>query len=189
VKIVSAEFVKGIRGTDAVAVDGTPQVAFVGRSNVGKSSLIAALTHNRALVKVSNTPGKTREINFFRINNKHYLVDLPGYGYARVSPEEKEKLQKLLLWYFTDTSIRPRIVVIVLDVKVGITEFDRQMMQILREQGHPFIIAANKIDKLTKKELAQQFSKIVAAAQGAEVLPVSAAKQEGVKELASMLFV
>ena len=186
--VTSAEFIKGIRGTDPVATDGTPQVAFVGRSNVGKSSLIAALTNNRGLVKVSNTPGKTREINFFRINNKFYLVDLPGYGYARVGPTEKEKLQKLILWYLTDPSIRPEMVVIVVDANVGVTAFDQQMIEILREQKHPFVIAANKIDKLGKRELAARLAEIEKIS-GAEVAPVSAETHDGVKELARILLV
>jgi GTP-binding protein len=187
-KIVSAEFVKGIRGTNEVALDGVPQVAFVGRSNVGKSSLIAAMVHNRGLVKISNTPGKTREINFFRINHKTYLVDLPGYGYARVNPTEKEKLQKLIIWYLTDPAIRPKWVVVVLDVRVGLTEFDMQMLQILQDQKHPFCIVANKIDKLSQKELAVQLANISAAAGGAEVIPTSAVTPRSTDVLVQKVF-
>ena len=188
-KVTSAQFVKGIRGTDGVAVNGIPQVSFVGRSNVGKSSLIAAIVHDRSLVKISNTPGKTREINFFLINQNQYLVDLPGYGYARVGPEEKEKLQKLIIWYLTDKTIRPRTVVLVVDSRVGITKFDTQMIEILTDEGHPFVIVANKIDKLSRKELSEQVRDIKAAAHGAEVFLTSAEKGTGVKELIAALFV
>jgi len=186
--IVSAEFVKGIRGTDSVAYDGVPQIAFVGRSNVGKSSLVAAITNRKNLVKVSNMPGKTREINFFRINGKSYLVDLPGYGYAKVNPIEKDKLKKLLNWYLTDSGVLPKMVVLVLDVKVGITLFDEQMIEVLRLKQHPFIIVANKIDKLSQKELSAQLKEIREAALGAEVVPVSSTRKTGIKALSAMLF-
>ena len=185
---VSAEFVRGIRGTDPVAYNGVPQVAFVGRSNVGKSSLVAAIAQRKNLVKVSNVPGKTREINFFLINKKYYLVDLPGYGYAKVPPKEKDKLKKLLAWYLTDSGILPKMVVIVLDVKVGITVFDEQMIEALRAKQHPFIIAANKTDKLSQKELAAQLKEIREAALGADVVPVSAFRGTGVPGLFSKLF-
>ncbi len=188
-KVTSAEFIKGIRGTDPIAENDIAQVAFVGRSNVGKSSLIAAITHNRHLVKVSNRPGKTTEINFFLINKKYYLVDLPGYGFARVNPKEKEKLQKLIVWYLTDPTIRPRKVVIVIDTKVGITAFDQQMIEILREQGHPFVIAANKIDKLSKNELKKKLEYITIEALGGEVHAVSAIKRHGIDELVRTLFI
>jgi GTP-binding protein len=187
-KVASAEFIKGIRGTDPIAYDGVPQIAFVGRSNVGKSSLIAALTHNKGLVKVSNAPGKTREINFFLIQKKWYLVDLPGYGYARVSPTEKEKLKKLIIWYLTDSGIRPQRVVLVLDSRVGITTFDQQMLEILRDHKHPFSIVANKIDKLTQRELAARLHEIRGVAGGEEVIPASAISATGSKELFKKLF-
>src|SRR3989344_8882012 len=95
-KINSAEFKKGIVGTDVILTDGVPEVAFVGRSNVGKSSTITSLVNRKGLVKTSNKPGKTTEINFFSINNgKCYFVDLPGYGYAEASPKQKESIEKL----------------------------------------------------------------------------------------------
>jgi len=187
-KVTSAEFVKGIRGTNEIAVNGIPQVAFVGRSNVGKSSLIANITHDKSLVKVSNTPGKTREINFFLINKKTYLVDLPGYGYARVNPTEKEKLQKLILWYLTDKTIRPKKVAVVLDARVGVTTFDTQMVQILTEQKHPFCIVANKIDKLSKKELQEVLINIRAKVGDVEIFPTSAIEHKGAEDLAAALF-
>ncbi len=184
-----AEFVKGIRGTDPIVTSDFPQVAFVGRSNVGKSSLIASITQNRSLVKVSNKPGKTSEINFFLINKKSYLVDLPGYGYAKVDPKEKEKLRKLIIWYLTASGAKPKRVVLLLDVKVGITPFDEEMMAVLREEGHPFVIAANKADKLNQKELAAQLRVIREASLGAEVIPTSAIEMDHSGELFQKLFV
>ena len=186
-KVNASEFVKGIRGTDPIVTDGLPQVAFVGRSNVGKSSLINRLCNKRELVKVSHKPGKTVEINFFLINGASYFVDLPGYGYARVSPDEKEKLQKLIVWYLTGSGAKPAPVVLVLDCKVGITDFDRQMIEILTEQGHPFVLAANKVDKLTQKELNKQMDLIKKDAksisESAEVVPTSTLSHDGVRLL------
>jgi len=182
-KVTSAEFVKGIRGTDPIAENDVAQVAFVGRSNVGKSSLIAAILNDRSLVKISNRPGKTTEINFFLINKKFYLVDLPGYGFARVNPKEKEKLQKLILWYLTDPAIRPKRVVLVIDARIGITDFDRQMLEILREQAHPFVVAANKMDKLSKREAAEQLRSVIEAAEGGEVVACSAKMRTGIDAL------
>lgn len=186
-KVSSSVFVKGIRGTDPITAAPGAHYAFVGRSNVGKSSLINALCNKRALVKVSHKPGKTLEINFFLINGSAYFVDLPGYGYARVDPDEKEKLQKLIVWYLANSGAKPRLVVLVLDSKVGITDFDRQMLEILAEQNHPFILAANKIDKLTQKEAAQRISEITKEAEGAEVIPTSNKNQAGVKLLLQRL--
>lgn len=182
-KVSSSVFIKGIRGTDPIVTDMLPQVAFVGRSNVGKSSLINRLCNKNNLVKVSHKPGKTLEVNYFLINDALYFVDLPGYGYARVDPTEKEKLQKLIVWYFTASGAKPVKVVLVLDSKVGITEFDRQMIEILTAEGHPFVLAANKIDKLTQKEASQKLQEITKDAGGAQVVPTSAQSLEGVKLL------
>src|SRR6266516_2479045 len=98
-KITSARFIRGIIGTNDILFDGLPQIAFVRRSNVGKSSVINSLTNRKDLVKVGKKPGKTTEINFFLINERFYFVDLPGYGYARLTPAEREKIRKRMLWY------------------------------------------------------------------------------------------
>jgi GTP-binding protein len=186
-KVQSATFVKGIRGSDKVAEEGKPMVAFVGRSNVGKSSLINALTNRTDLVKVSGTPGKTLEVNFFLINDNAYFVDLPGYGYARVSPEEKQKLQKLIVWFLTTDEFKASTVVLVVDSKVGLTKFDMEMLEILREQNHHFVIAANKIDKLSNNEAKLQMETIGKESGGAQVVAVSAEKKTGLKDLLQQL--
>ena len=188
-KINSAVFVKGIRGTNAITGDGRPAIAFVGRSNVGKSSIINKLCNKRDLVKVSNKPGKTTEINYFLISGKFYFVDLPGYGYANVTPEEKESIQKLIIWYLTSPEVHPQKVVLILDAKVGVTEFDKQMIEILQAEKHPYLLVANKIDKLSQKERAIQLAAIAAAAGNAEVVPCSAALKDGTELLHKRLFV
>ncbi|MHB0865757.1 MAG: ribosome biogenesis GTP-binding protein YihA/YsxC [Minisyncoccota bacterium] len=174
-KITSAEFLKGIIGTDVIITDGVPQYAFVGRSNVGKSSVINSLVNRKDLVKTSNRPGKTTEINFFGINNKKcYFVDLPGYGYAKRSPKEKESIEKLILWYLMYSEATLTKVVLILDSKAGLTAFDKEMIRVLREKGYPLLIVANKSDKLNQKETVAQLRAIKEAAHEATVFLYSA---------------
>ena len=185
--INSAEFLKGIIGTDVILTDGVPQVAFVGRSNVGKSSVINSLVNRKDLVKVGNRPGKTTEINFFGINGrKCYFVDLPGYGYAKRPPREKDKIEKLILWYLMYSESTIFKVVLILDSKAGLTAFDEEMIRVLREKGHPLIIVANKVDKLNQKETSAQLRAIKELAHEAVVVPYSATTAT-VKERDSLL--
>jgi GTP-binding protein len=185
--INSAEFLKGIIGTDIILTDGVTQVAFVGRSNVGKSSLVNSLVNRKELVKTSNRPGKTTEINFFGINGKKcYFVDLPGYGYAKRSPKEKDKIEKLILWYLMYSETNLFKVVIILDSKAGLTVFDEEMIRVLREKGHRLIIVANKVDKLNQKETSAQIRAIKELAHEAVVVPYSATTA-GVKERDALL--
>ncbi|MFI5260437.1 MAG: ribosome biogenesis GTP-binding protein YihA/YsxC [Candidatus Paceibacteria bacterium] len=173
--ITASEFLKGITGSDVILTDGVPQIAFVGRSNVGKSSTINSLLNRKDLVKTSNRPGKTTEINFFGINNKKcYFVDLPGYGYAKRSPREKESIEKLILWYLMYSESTIAKVVLILDSKAGLTDFDQEMIRVLREKSHPLVIVANKMDKLNQKETFAQLRAIKDLAHEAVVVPYSA---------------
>ena len=113
---------------------------------------------------------------------------MPGYGYARVSPQEKEMLQKLIVWYFTTNAFRPFKVVVVIDSKVGLTPFDKEMLEILHDERHSFVIAANKIDKLSNKEVKEQLALIQKESDNADVVPVSAEKKTGTKELLQKVF-
>lgn len=174
-KVNSAEFKKGIVGTDVILSDGVPQIAFVGRSNVGKSSVVNSLVNRKDLVKVSNKPGKTTEINFFAINNgKAYFVDLPGYGYAEASPKQKESIEKLILWYLMYSGTQMHRVVLILDIKAGLTAFDEEMIRVLREHHHPYLIVANKADKLNQRDTSAQMRAIKEAAHEATVFTYSA---------------
>lgn len=154
--ITFAQFLQGTVGDETIISDGTPQVAFIGRSNVGKSSTLNSLAGRNNLVKVGRTPGKTKEINFFTINfstgKKCYFVDLPGYGYAKVSKTEREKLADMIRLYITHANANIKLVVLILDAKVGLTDFDRQVIEYLKAHKRSYLLAVNKIDKLNQKE-------------------------------------
>ena len=178
-KIQSAEFVRGIKGTNPILNSSLPQIAFVGRSNVGKSSTLNALLNRKDLVAVSKKPGKTTEINFFLVNEKIYFVDLPGYGYARADIKKREKIKKLIIWYLTSGEAQPALVALITDIQAGFTDFDKEMLQIIQEQGYPYVVVANKIDKLNQKEIAQEFIKMKNESDGIEIFPHSAKNKEG----------
>ena len=186
-RINSAKFVKGIIGSDDILYDGLLQIAFVGRSNVGKSSVINALADKDDLAITGKKPGKTTEINFFLINKLFYFVDLPGYGYARLSPHEKEKIRKRMLWYLMESEVKPIHVVLVIDIKAGLMDFDKDMVELLRDEGHHFIIIANKIDKLNQKETSRQLALIRENSGADAVIPFSAVTKKGVEEVFKML--
>jgi GTP-binding protein len=181
-KIDSAEFKKGIRGTDPILEEERSQVAFIGRSNVGKSSLINCLLNRKDLVKSGKTPGKTQEINFFLVNGKFYCVDLPGYGFAKMPLEMREQIAKMIQWYFFQ-KVWKRKTVLVIDIKVGPNEMDLEMLRILRKEGEEVIIAANKADTLNQKERNAQLADISYRMGDAEIIPCSAKTKEGRDEI------
>lgn len=154
-KIDSAKFVKSIRGTDPILEDKIPKIAFVGRSNVGKSSFINSICQRKSLAFSSSKPGKTREMNFYLINNSFYLIDLPGYGYAKVRAKLQEKLGKLLIWYLTEQEFKPEGVIMIVDSKTGLSEHDREMISLLKEYKYHFVVVANKVDRATQAEIAK----------------------------------
>ncbi|HBH71584.1 MAG: putative GTP-binding protein EngB [Parcubacteria group bacterium GW2011_GWC1_42_11] len=180
--ITSAEFVKGIIGTDPILKEKYPQIAFVGRSNVGKSSVINSLVMRKDLVKSSSMPGKTREINFFIINKKYYFVDLPGYGFARMGAKGAEKIRKLILWYLGSGEARVNMVVLIVDSVVKPMAYDKEMADILRAENIPFVVVANKIDRLNQTERSHNM-KAIESSLGALVLPYSARTHSGRDEL------
>lgn len=151
-KIVSAKFVKGIIGTNDILYDGKFQAAFIGRSNVGKSTLINSLTGKKHLARTSSHPGQTIRMDFFLINDKFYFVDFPGYGYAKTSAEKREKLRKMILWYLMYSEVKNRLIILIIDAKAGITDFDRDTLEIIREQKLNHLIIANKFDNLQMNE-------------------------------------
>lgn len=180
--IKNAEFIKGIVGMDSIIKEDKPQIAFVGRSNVGKSSVINSLLGRKDLVKSSSTPGKTKEINFFLIDGEVYFVDLPGYGFAKMEFRKREKLAELIVWYFKDAPVKNRKTVLVIDAKVGPTEFDFDMLNILEEHGEEIIVIANKADKLKNNEMQKQLN-FIQTRIGREIIFYSAKKKLGREKL------
>ncbi len=190
-EIVKAEFVKGVIGDDYGMKDGLPHFAFLGRSNVGKSSLINSLTGKKKLARSNKMPGKTTEANFFRINDSFYIVDFPGYGYAKRSIRERNKMIKRIFWYIESSETRPRAVFLIIDVVVGLTALDKEMIKILKENEHRVFIIANKIDKLSKEAAGKKFASIKKEAGNISVLLYSAKTNEEknnlIKEIESFL--
>lgn len=167
--------------------DQKPQIAFSGRSNVGKSSLMNVLIGRKNLARVSQNPGKTITVNFYEVDGAFYLVDLPGYGYARRTASEQEKWSKLVDGYFTVGGERVTAVAQLIDLKVGATKDDLMMLDFLREVGIPFFVVATKADKPNKTERNAMLEKLRAMPQleGVTILPFSAQTGEGKEAVVS----
>jgi len=161
-----------------------PEVAFAGRSNVGKSSLLNALVRRKSFARVSRTPGRTREINFFRVNNTFVLVDLPGYGYARISKTKKAEWRPMIESYLRRTT-QLRGIVLLLDIRREPSEDDRAMLDFLAELGVPTIVALTKADKLTKADAREKVADVsrMLALEPDQVIQFSAQTGEGRMEL------
>ena len=167
--------------------DAMQQIAFSGRSNVGKSSLINSLLNRKSLARVSSAPGKTITINFYDVDKKLFLVDLPGYGFAKRNPADKAQWSALTDGYFTANPNIDllRLVVQLVDSRVGPTADDEMMLDFLRQSEIPFIVVATKVDKLNATERKKNLGAISAhpLIAGATVIPFSSLKKEGKDEL------
>ncbi len=165
--------------------DPRPQIAFSGRSNVGKSSLINTLLGRKALARVSASPGKTVTINFYDVDKKLYFVDLPGYGFAKRSDAERRRFSTLTDGYFVKNPNldRLRLVVQLVDIRIGPTNDDRMMIDFLTQYGVPFLIAASKADKLSKTAAANAAAELSSAYPGITVLPFSSLNGMGKEPL------
>jgi GTP-binding protein len=182
-KIKSAKFIKGIVNDDELLENGKPHIAFIGRSNVGKSSVINSLTGQKGLVRTSSMPGRTREINLFLINDSVYFVDLPGYGFARATAQGHEQLKKLIWWYLFDSGYEQDKIVLIVDAEIFPTENDREMLRDLIKYKKDFIIVANKIDKIKKSAYQKQLKKIQETVWPHKVIPYSSTKGIGMNAL------
>ena len=185
INVQKAEFILSAASPTDFRRDALPQVAFAGRSNVGKSSVINRLLNRKNFARVGAAPGKTTQINYFKIDNAFYLVDLPGYGYARVSKGERDRWGRLMEGYFADPELMTLGVMIV-DARHKPTADDCTMAQWYRGAGCPFLVVANKLDKLKKSEVEGNLQRIRETLELGEedlVIPFSAEKGTGRDEL------
>ncbi|MEI6596792.1 MAG: ribosome biogenesis GTP-binding protein YihA/YsxC [bacterium] len=186
--IVSATFIKGVVEACKELENNFPQVAFIGRSNAGKSSVINSLTNQKDLARVSAAPGRTQEINLFLINKSLYLADLPGYGFVKASREARERLEQLINWYLFLSGYEQKLIVLIIDATLGLTESDLEMLEALKKYKKNIIILANKIDKIKKSDYEHQLEKIKNQAGGPIIIPYSAKKKIGVSILIREIF-
>lgn len=183
----NAEFIRSAASLDACPKDLLPQIAFAGRSNVGKSSVINRLLQRKNFARVGEAPGKTTHINYFLIDKAMYLVDLPGYGYAKVPKAEKERWAKLIESYFAAPDLIT-LGVLIVDARHKPTANDVIMANWFQQSGRPYVVVANKMDKLKKSEIEGNLQTIRETLSLEEEIPLirfSAEKGEGREELLS----
>lgn len=179
----NAKFIKSVFKKQDIIADDLPIFAMVGKSNVGKSSFINTLTNNRKLAKVAGSPGKTRSINYFEIDKKMYLVDLPGYGFSKMSLKEKKSINKLTD-DFLNANINIKHIFFLVDIRHEPTENDRQMYDWISSRDISFTIIANKADKLSKSQVQDSLKVIqkrLFASQ--DIVPFSSEHKIGVEEI------
>jgi GTP-binding protein len=183
---LKAEFVVSSAGPQTFPRDGLPEIAFLGRSNVGKSSLINCLTGGKRLAFTSGTPGRTQAINFYRIQEVHpinaafFFVDLPGYGYARVPPELARQWKKGIEYYLQNREFL-KFSCLILDTRRGWMPNDLDLKRWLQYYGREYLVVATKTDKLNRSELERGLAAI--REEGVEPLPFSASTGRGVREI------
>lgn len=183
IKEVSLETVCGI--TSKLPVNTNPEIAFAGRSNVGKSSLLNALINRKALARTSSQPGKTQTINFYHVNQAFYYVDLPGYGYAKVAKTEKEKWGRMIENYLKKSK-QLQAVFLLVDIRHAPSENDRMMYQWILENGFHPIVIATKLDKIKRSQIAKQVKLIREGLQvesDTVLIPFSAETKQGREEI------
>lgn len=177
-KAPKAQFIKSLTDLRDCPMPRLTEIAVVGRSNVGKSSLINVLFNQRHLAKTSSTPGKTRLINYFQIENQYYLVDLPGYGYAKAPRSESDKW-KIMIERYLKNSPALRFVFQLVDIRHGIMKSDRLMVDWLDAFGINYAFVLTKSDKLSKNELSKQIRKIALEAGARKIFPFSSKNRQG----------
>ncbi len=187
-EINQTEFITSLTEYKKFPGIGRPEIAFAGRSNVGKSSLLNSLARRKALAKVSATPGKTRMINIFNADGAFFLVDLPGYGFAKVTQQEQERWGKMMSGYF-QTSKSLRLTLHLVDIRHEPTRDDVTMNRFLRQTEQPFFVVATKADKISKAQRQKNIALIGRAleVQPWQILPYSSETGEGRKELLKVI--
>ena len=187
IKNVSLDIVCGV--TSKIPDTGRPEIAFAGKSNVGKSSLINALMNRKSLARTSSQPGKTQTINFYNINESMYLVDLPGYGFAKVSQSEKEKWGKMIEKYL-HTSKDLKAVFLLIDIRHEPSANDKMMYEWILDKGYAPIIIATKLDKLKRSQIQKHVKMVkdgLKLRPGTQVIPFSAETKQGREEIWTLM--
>ncbi len=186
--IKQAEFFTTVVAKNQYPTEGIKEIAFVGRSNVGKSSLINLLTNNKKLAKTSGNPGKTRTINYFLINNSFYFVDLPGYGYAKVPKDLQESWGRMMEQYLIDRE-ELKVIIVLVDIRHKPSKGDENMMEFIKHYDIPFIVAATKADKISRGQRAK-YIKVIKESLGLDyssIVPCSTLDRTGIEELLSKM--
>ena len=189
IHLQNAEFVRSAAKKEDFPRDGLPQIVFSGRSNVGKSSVINRILNRKNFARVGNAPGKTSHINYFRIDGKFYLVDLPGYGYAKVSQAEKARWARLIQSWFDDPGLMTLGCMLV-DARHKPTADDCTMAEFFKNSGRPFAVVANKLDKLRKSDIEPNLARIretLELDEPVKLIPFSAEKGDGKQELLNLI--
>lgn len=176
--IRSAQFLKGVIGTEGLPQPKRPTIALFGRSNVGKSSVVNCLTGS-VIARANKKPGRTTEINYYLVNGDWYLADLPGYGYAKLPPKLRDKISGYLSWFASDPSIPLSLVVLIVDAAIGPKEYDFVMGKLLSEYQRPWMILANKCDKGTQREREGHLRLLRTTFPTVTILPFSAKTGRG----------
>ena len=188
VRFINAKFIKSASKKAEFIVDELPQLAIVARSNVGKSSLINMLTDHSKMAKTSSTPGRTRLVNYFNINNQFYLVDLPGYGFHKAGKNIASAWDSVMNDYFVENQ-NLKLVFVLLDSRIQPTELDKQMLDYLATNELPAVLILTKTDKISRSELNMQISKISNELRfnKTHIIATSAEKKQGKERVAEII--
>ena len=183
-KILNVEFLKSVSiNNSKIFFENKNEVVFVGRSNVGKSSLMNGLFNRKNLVKTSSQPWKTRTANIFVANNKYYFTDLPGYGFAKMWKERREDLDSLISWYIEERRGSIKKVVLIVDSKIGPQQSDIDMFKYIQTLELPILIVLSKIDKLNKSDTSKSLAHAQDIFFGQQIIPASVKKNQGLRQI------
>ncbi len=182
-KIQKTKFIKGLISNDHSLDISIPQIAFIGRSNVGKSSVINTITNKKDLAKTSSFPGRTQQVNVFLINESFYLMDLPGYGYAKTSKMMRQNIQELINWYLFNSNYEPQAICLIIYAKIVPTENDLTILRALEQKEQNIVIIANKVDKIKSSESVKKLKKIKELIGQHKIIRFSSTKKTGISEV------
>ncbi len=184
----SVRFIKGVVDAPGLPQPPLPTVAFFGRSNVGKSSVINSLFRDKTLARSSSQPGRTTEVNYYLVDGRSYLADLPGYGYARLSNVMRLKIAHMLAWYAAAEEVDLKWAVLIVDGSIGAQDSDRDTFALLREYGKNIVIVANKVDKGKRNDVSAHIRAMKEDFPECPIIRYSAKTGEGRGELFSTLW-